>query len=593
MKDTLADKDKEPRDGFLDGVYQEARKGDLERMIEEQSCTRTGVSAVFDRIRKQSGPSLKGFDLDLIGRKLEAYAEEAEEADMKDAHTAAKAIRMILSILSYPAETRRTSLAEVRKGLDATHVGMNALKETVLDQLAVDGADTAMGHRPILLYGPAGTGKTSFAVSLADALGLKSHVIPLGGADDSSGLTGYNFSYKSAHPGLVVDALLATRSRNPVIILDEVDKVSSCGGGERSDVTAALLSILDPRQMRRFTDSFLGVPIDLSGVRFILCANDILSVPEPLRDRCLCIPVSGYGLDDKMTVASFLAEKKTAMLSKADPSFSLDWPEPAVRALVCDYAPETGVRHLEKLIETVNAYCFRKHLEDPSAPRKVTSLLLGKVLGRTIPLHTYTGGEPGKAPLLAVLSSGSGMVMEVQAVASTSSGSTDSVTGLVGQLMAESASVVVEMLRHDKALSRLVPGIASLSAFVHYPLGVAKDGDSAGLATTCAIVSSLLGIPLEEGIAMTGAVDVLGHVLAVGGIEAKLLAARKAGFSEVLLPSENAAELKAVSRDATRGMRVTLVGSAGEALARGFPTLSLQAAPSPGKTAGGKSSRTA
>src|SRR6184192_128989 len=440
--------------------------------------------------------------------------------------------------------------------LDEDHEGLEKIKERILEYLAVkkirpDGKD------PILCFvGAPGVGKTSLGRSVARALGRKFHRISLGGMRDEAEIRGHRRTYIGALPGQIVQGLRRAGTRNPVLMLDEIDKL---GMDFRGDPASALLEVLDPEQNGTFRDHYLDVPLDLSRVLFITTANVMDTVPAPLRDRMEVIHLAGYTEEEKIAIARRHLVPKQARehgLADADIEFT---PE-ALRLLARGYTREAGVRNLERELASVCRKVARRRAEGRTEPARITPDAVTSFLGA--PRFEFEELEertrvPGVAVGLAWTPAG-GDILFVEATRMKGKGSL-TLTGQLGDVMKESAQAALSWVRSHAASLGIAPDFWETSDLhIHVPAGaIPKDGPSAGVTITTALVSLLTGRPVRPGLAMTGEVSLAGRVLPVGGIKEKVLAAHRAGIRTLILPKRNEKNLiEDVPTDVRRVMTI-------------------------------------
>ena len=431
------------------------------------------------------------------------------------------------------------NIAEAHAILDEDHEGLEKIKDRILEYLAVKKIRPS-GKDPILCFvGPPGVGKTSLGKSIARALGRKFHRISLGGMRDEAEIRGHRRTYIGALPGQIIQGLRRAGTKNPVFMLDEIDKL---GMDFRGDPAAALLEVLDPEQNGAFRDHYLDVAFDLSRVLFITTANVMDTVPAALRDRMEIIPLAGYTEEEKVAIAQRHLVPKQAREHGLEPVMDVEFTPEALRLLARGYTREAGVRNLEREIASVCRKIARRRAEGHGESVRVTPDLVTSFLG--VPRFELEEveertREPGVAIGLAWTPAG-GDILFIEATRMKGA-RTLTLTGQLGDVMKESVQAALSWVRsHADEL-----GIASnfwetADIHVHVPAGaIPKDGPSAGVTMTTALVSLLTGRRVRPGLAMTGEVSLSGRVLPVGGIKEKVLAAHRAGIRTVLLPRRN------------------------------------------------------
>jgi ATP-dependent Lon protease len=519
---------------------------------------------------------------DLPEKVREAALKEAAKLERgSDQSPEAGWIRTWLdTILEMPWNTRTDDAYDItaaRAVLDADHAGLDDVKDRIVEYLAVrkrrtDRGLTLVGGRRsgavLALAGPPGVGKTSLGESVARAMGRKFARVALGGVRDEAEIRGHRRTYVGALPGRIVRAVTEAGSMNPVILLDEVDKL---GADYRGDPTAALLEVLDPAQNHTFRDHYLEVELDLSDVLFIATANVADAIPAPLLDRMELITLDGYTEDEKVTIARdhlLPRQLDRAGLEAAD----VDLTDDALRRLAAEYTREAGVRNLERTIARVLRKLAAKAETDPtSVPVKIGADELPDYLGH--PKHTPESADrtavPGVATGLAVTGTGGDVLFIEASLADPETGTTGvTLTGQLGDVMKESAQIALSYLRsHGAELELPVGDLKDRGVHVHVPAGaVPKDGPSAGVTMTTALASLLSGRLVRSDVAMTGEVSLTGRVLPIGGLKQKLLAAHRAGITTVLIPKRNEPDLEDVPENVRAELAVHLVSDVREVL---------------------------
>ena len=467
-------------------------------------------------------------------------------------------------------------LVEARRILDEDHTGLADVKDRIIEFLAVRklrkerGLEVLGGRGSgaiITLVGPPGVGKTSLGESVARALGRKFTRVSLGGIRDEADIRGHRRTYVGALPGRIVRALKEAGTKNPVIMLDEIDKV---GSDWRGDPSAALLEVLDPAQNNTFRDHYLEVDLDLSEVLFIPTANVSETIPAPLLDRMELIRLDGYTEQEKVAIArDHLLPRvvKQAGLKADEVTVS----DAAIMKVITDHTREAGVRNLERELGKISRKVATKvatsELAPPVAitPERVREFLGKPRFDNEVAARTAV---PGVATGLAVTGTG-GDVLFVEATATESNGhgSTLILTGQLGDVMKESAQIALSFVRSHTAELKIGNGAADKSFHIHVPEGaVPKDGPSAGVTMTTAIVSLLTGRPVRSTVGMTGEVTLQGLVLPIGGVKQKVLAAHRMGLTEVILPKRNEKDLDDVPQSVRESMTFHLASRVEEVL---------------------------
>jgi ATP-dependent Lon protease len=444
-------------------------------------------------------------------------------------------------------------LVHARGVLDADHYGLEEVKDRILEFLAVRKLEPGHGGSILCLTGPPGVGKTSLGRSIARAMGRKFWRFSLGGMRDEAEIKGHRRTYVGAMPGRILQGLKACSSNNPVLMLDEIDKL---GADFRGDPSSALLEVLDPEQNRAFLDHYLDVPFDLSRVMFIATANTLPQVPEPLRDRMEVIEIAGYLMSEKVEIARrHLVPKQLVHhgLQRKQLSFSIG----ALREIVVKYTREAGVRSLEKHI----ARACRKTALAVATRRKPPGTVAAAALEKLLGLPRYLGeGErmlrvPGVVQGLAWTPLG-GDVLFIEAALFPGRGRLI-LTGSLGEVMSESADIARSYLRsHAERFGMDPDDLRQNDLHVHFPAGaIPKDGPSAGIAIACAIVSLLSRRECPRDLAMTGEITLVGEVLPIGGVREKVLAAQRYRLQRVVLPAENRRDVEELKPELVKGLR--------------------------------------
>jgi ATP-dependent Lon protease len=502
------------------------------------------------------------------------------------------------TVLEMPWNTRTEDsydIAGARRVLDEDHTGLDDVKERIIEYLAVRkrradrGLGVIGGRRSgavLALVGPPGVGKTSLGESVARAMDRKFVRVALGGIRDEAEIRGHRRTYVGALPGRIVRAIREAGSMNPVVLLDEVDKI---GADYRGDPASALLEVLDPAQNHTFRDHYLEVELDLSDVVFLATANVLEGIPGPLLDRMELVQLDGYTEDEKVLIArDHLLPRQLSKAGLSAEEVSLD--EEALRLLATEYTREAGVRSLERAIARIlRKVTARVALGDVSLPVPVGNGDLRDYLGRPrfTPETSLAAPErrtsvPGVATGLAVTGAGGDVLFVEASLAGRETGETGvTLTGQLGDVMKESARIALSYLRsHGEELSLPVGELKDRGVHVHVPAGaVPKDGPSAGVTLTTALASLLSGRPVRSDVAMTGEVSLTGRVLPIGGVKQKLLAAHRAGITTVLIPQRNEPDLDDVPAEVLQKLTVHTVGDVREVLELALEPATSEAAP--------------
>lgn len=470
-------------------------------------------------------------------------------------------------------------LMALRGGLDADHYGLDEVKARLVEFVAVRHLKQDQGGGIICLVGPPGTGKTSVGASIARQLGRTFYRFAVGGMRDEAEIRGHRRTYIGALPGKMVQALRRCGSMNPVILLDEIDKL---GRGVQGDPAAALLEVLDPEQNKDFLDHYLDLRIDLSQVLFVCTANELEGIPEPLQDRMEIIRLAGYIESEKLAIASrwlVPKQRKAHGLSAQDIGFS----PAALRGIIRGYAREAGVRRLEQLIARICRKVATRKAEaqapgNAKPPRKsrpqvaratirITPQNLKDFLGK--PLITdeelMPHATPGVVTGLAWTALG-GATLEIEAIAIPAKESGLTLSGQLGDVMKESAGLALSWLRAHGASLGVVEGwFDRHKVHLHVPAGaIPKDGPSAGITMATALLSLALGRPVKRRLGMTGELTLTGRVYPIGGVREKMVAAKRAGLKEVLLPAANERDWDELPTHLQEGYAVRFVRELGE-----------------------------
>jgi ATP-dependent Lon protease len=537
----------------LKAIQQELGEGDEQQAEMNELRERIEAAELPENARKQADREL--------GR-LEKLPPAAAEYGV---------IRTYLEWLVELPWSKRTEdnldIAHAREVLDEDHYDLEKVKDRILEYLAVRSLNPS-SHGPILCFvGPPGVGKTSLGRSVARALGREFERISVGGVRDEAEIRGHRRTYIGAMPGTIVRALRDAGSRNPVFMIDEIDKM---GADFRGDPSSAMLEVLDPAQNDTFRDHYLDLPFDLSEVMFITTANTLDTVPGPLQDRMEVIQLSGYTTDEKLHIAKrYLVARQLAEngLRRGQVSFG----DAALRAIIEEYTREAGVRNLEREIGTICRKLAREIAEGNSKGKVTVSAKRAReLLGRRrfFSEQRRRTKDAGVATGLAWTPVG-GEVLFVEATAMQGSGKL-TITGQLGDVMRESAEAALSYVRgHQKRLAPDLPDdwFATHDIHVHVPAGaVPKDGPSAGIAMAMALSSLVADKPVSSDVAMTGEITLTGQVLPIGGLKEKSLAAQRAGIKRVIVPERNEGEVEEIPEHERGGLEFVYVDRIEKAL---------------------------
>ena len=436
----------------------------------------------------------------------------------------------------------RVNISAAKKILDADHDGLDKVKERILEFLAVKQLNPSLGNQILCLVGPPGVGKTSIGASIARAMNRKYVRVSLGGVRDEADIRGHRKTYIGAMPGRIINALIQAKVNNPLMLLDEIDKLTRDSHG---DPSSALLEVLDAEQNKNFRDHFVEMPFDLSGCLFIATANSLDTVPRPLLDRMEVIEISSYTKNEKISIAAnHLIPKQLSRHGLNKRMLSID--KDAVAEIIDFYTREAGVRNLERAIADLCRKCAKKFAEDETLKRiKIGASDVAELLGaRKILADTISDeDEVGEVNGLAWTAVG-GDLLKVEVAVLDGTGKIE-LTGSLGDVMKESAQIAVSYVR-SIADEYGIPSdfYKTKDIHVHFPEGaVPKDGPSAGVTIVTALVSALTGRAVRRDVAMTGEISLRGNVLAIGGLKEKTMAAYSAGVRTVLIPEANVKDL--------------------------------------------------
>jgi ATP-dependent Lon protease len=512
--------------------------------------------------------------------KLSKEAEEKTTAELKKLRNMspmsaeATVVRNYLDwILSIPWNKKRRISKDLNKAakiLDDDHYGLEKVKERILEYLAVQQRTKKMKGPILCLVGPPGVGKTSLGKSIARATGRSFGRMSLGGVRDEAEIRGHRRTYIGSLPGKIIQAMKKAKYSNPLIVLDEIDKL---GADFRGDPSSALLEVLDPEQNNAFNDHYLELDYDLSDVMFVTTGNT-LRISPPLLDRMEIIHISGYTEDEKVEIAKrHLIPKQQKIHALSDDEWSIS--EPALRNLVRTYTREAGVRNLERELAKLARKATKEIVQNGAKGISIDRRNLAKYAG----VAPFRFGETELEDLVGVTTGLAwtevgGELLTIEAVMLPGKGKM-TITGKLGEVMQESVQAAASYVR-SKALNIGVkpPMFEKRDIHVHVPEGATpKDGPSAGVAMAVTIVSVLTGIPVRKDVAMTGEITLRGRVLPIGGLKGKLLAALRGGVKKVLIPIDNEKDLAEIPDNVKKGLEIIPVSTVDEALEKALSSV--------------------
>jgi ATP-dependent Lon protease len=537
------DMDKQQRDYLLNQQLKQIQE-ELGNNPNEQQINEIKAKAFS---RKWPEASFKVFEKEIA--KLQRMNPMAMEFSLQ--------VNYLEVMVDLPWETfteDNFDLHHAQKVLDKDHYGMEKVKERIIEYLAVLKLKGDMKSPILCLVGPPGVGKTSLGKSIAKAIGRNYIRMSLGGLHDEAEIRGHRRTYIGAMPGRIIQSIRKAKSSNPVFVLDEIDKVS--GMTVNGDPSAALLEVLDPEQNSSFYDNFLEVEYDLSKVMFIATANSLNTVHPALRDRMEIIDLSGYLIEEKIEIArKHLVPKQ--MTEHGINKKKITFGKPLLQSIIENYTRESGVRLLEKTIAKVIRNRARYIAMDEDVSATISPAELEKILGPA-PFNnekSYSGNTPGVATGLAWTAVG-GEILFVEVSLSPGKGNL-TVTGNLGDVMKESASLAYEYLKaHASQLKLENEVFEKWNVHIHVPEGATpKDGPSAGITMFTALASAFTKKPVNEKLAMSGEITLRGRILPVGGVKEKILAAKRARITDIILSSENRRDIAEIKPDYIKGLK--------------------------------------
>lgn len=555
-------------------VRQQMEKAQKEYFLREK------IRVIHNELGDKSDPDEEAEELREELKKLNVSDEVRERIDkeisrysrmpsmMPEANILRNYLDWVLALPWDKVSEDRLDIGEAATILDHDHYGLKKVKERILEFLAVRKLSDSLSGSILCLVGPPGVGKTSLATSIAKAMNRKFIRASLGGVRDEAEIRGHRRTYIGALPGRMIQGLKNAGTRNPVFLLDEIDKLAS---DYKGDPSSALLEVLDPEQNKTFSDHFIEIPFDFSDVFWITTANVPGNIPAPLMDRMEVIELSSYMEDEKLEIAKrYLVPKQIKKNGLSGHSVKLS--DAVLRKVISEYTCEAGVRTLEKTIAKIfRKLAFEIINGSESAPR-VTVKNLSRYLGAPIYLEQERekNAQVGLVCGLAWTSVG-GVVLTCEATTMAGNGKL-ALTGSLGKVMQESGQAALSYIRHNAKDLKIPEDFhKTMDIHVHLPEGATpKDGPSAGITMTLAIVSALTNRKVRSDLAMTGEITLRGRVLPIGGLKEKLLAALRYGIKEVLIPHGNIKDLEEMPESVIEGLQITPVKTMDEVLARAF-----------------------
>lgn len=555
-------------------VRQQMEKAQKEYFLREK------IRVIHNELGDKSDPDEEAEELREQLKKINVSDEVRERIEkeisrysrmpsmMPEANILRNYLDWVLSLPWDKVSEDRLDIGEAAKILDYDHYGLKKVKERILEFLAVRKLSDSLSGSILCLVGPPGVGKTSLATSIAKAMNRKFIRASLGGVRDEAEIRGHRRTYIGALPGRMIQGLKNAGTRNPVFLLDEIDKLAS---DYKGDPSSALLEVLDPEQNKTFSDHFIEIPFDFSDVFWITTANVPGNIPAPLMDRMEVIELSSYMEDEKLEIAKrYLVPKQIKKNGLSGHNVKLS--DAVLRKVISEYTREAGVRTLEKTIAKIFRKLAFEIINGSEATPRVTVKNLSNYLGAPIYLEQERekNAQVGLVCGLAWTSVG-GVVLPCEATTMPGSGKL-SLTGSLGKVMQESGQAALSYIRHNaKELDIPADFHKTMDLHVHLPEGATpKDGPSAGITMTLAIVSALTNRKVRSDLAMTGEITLRGRVLPIGGLKEKLLAALRYGIKEVLIPQGNIKDLEEMPTSVIEGLRITPVKTMDEVLARAF-----------------------
>lgn len=553
---------------------QSAQKEDYEKLYRESALKKQieYLQKELDEMHPENVSELRRLELKLeeAGMNESALREgrkvlnrlKGESANSPEAGMLTDWLDLLTSLPWKKAEAKNISMEEARAALNAEHSGLEKVKQRILQQIAVMRLKGRQSGSILCFVGAPGTGKTSIGESIAKALGREYVRVSLGGVRDEADIRGHRRTYIGAMPGRIIDGIHKCGAGNPVMVLDEVDKLSHSYNG---DPASALLEVLDPEQNFSFTDHYLNVPFDLSDVLFICTANTLDTIPEPLLNRMEVIRFQGYTPIEKHRIAREHLLPR-ALDAVGIPEGALTVSEEALDTLIESYTRESGVRGLKKRLDQLCRSAAVALVDDAGAQLEITPENLAEYMDDN-PVHRRhvpESAKPGIVTGLAWTPAG-GEILYIQSLLTRGSGKM-TVTGQLGDVMKESAQIAISLVK--AMLPDQAGALDDHDLHIHVPDGATpKDGPSAGITLTTALASLVTGVPVPPEVAMTGEVSLQGDVNPIGGLPEKLMAAQRSGVKRIFIPRDNTDDLKDVAEEVRQALQITPVSSVEEVLA--------------------------
>lgn len=562
-----------------DMIYEENKILQIEKRLRQRVRLEMSRNEKEHYLHQQMKAINKELGNDDISMDVENYKEKLESLDVSDeikekiqkeikklsrssrnssdAEVSRNYLETFFSLPWNKSTKDNIDLKNSRKILDKEHYGLEKVKERIIEYLAVKKLSNSMKGPIICLVGPPGVGKTSIAKSIAKSIGRNFQRISLGGTRDEAEILGHRRTYIGAIPGRIINALIQAKSTNPVILFDEIDKMS---GNFKGDPASALLEVLDPEQNKNFTDHYMELPFDLSSVMFIATANSLSDIPRPLLDRMEVIELSGYTDMEKLEIAKrYLIPKQLKEHALKEKFISIT--DEVLLLIISKWTRESGVRNLERQIGKICRKGAKRKVDNPKLNYiKITENTVEKYLGKRIYDFDMMNDKPmvGIVRGLAWTAVG-GVTLSIEVNTMAGSGKL-SLTGQLGDVMKESAQTALSYIR---SISDKYPieeeFYKNIDIHMHIPEGATpKDGPSAGITMAVAMLSALTDMPVRNDIAMTGEITLRGRVLPIGGVKEKLLAAYRAGINNVILPKENEKDLVDIPEEVRKKLNITL-----------------------------------